>query len=359
METNINIVTINKYFNDLLENNNYEDNSNARSFNYRTKIINYSFFSINETRICGKITKIPYYSNYYSILYDYDLLDINQLNENIIEKVKKSDINDYLLFKYDDKNSIDFTEYLYNFNSIKKLIFNMIDTFQHLLKGLCILNEYDICFFNLSPQNIIFLENYRAKPVITNFRFSLNINRLDYTFISKFLTKIDNFTYQPFEVNLLFYFVNNNLKTVSHSFIEEFCEIYIKNLCFLRLFSENYKKKYKEQCIEMIKKYVNKPKKEIVDDILERYDKWDIYGISLIYLQIFGCISQIFSLKGTFISKITLELSKNLHPDSEKRMSLEKTLDLVNRLLCEQNDWNFVNKLYNFKLQQLFDELAK
>ena len=162
---------------------------------------------------------------------------------------------------------------------------------------------------------------------------SLRLNKLDYKYISNFLTKITNFTYQSFEINLLFYFVNNNLITISYSFIEEFCENYIKNLTFLELFSENYKKIYKEQCIETLKKYINKPKNDIITDILEKNDKWDVYSISLIYLHIFGCISRVFSLKGTFISKITLELSKNLHPDSNKRMTLERTMEVFNELL--------------------------
>ena len=92
---------------------------------------------------------------------------------------------------------------------------------------------------------------------------------------------------------------------------------------------------------------------------MERNKKWDVYGISMIYLQIFGCISRVFSLKGSFISKITLELSKNLHPNSDKRMSLEKTLESFNKLLNEEENWSFVNKLDNSKLEQLFDEFTK
>jgi len=267
--------------------------------------------------------------------------------------------NSYYLFKYNDKNSIDFIEYIYSFKTIKKLIFDIINTFQHLFHGLNLLNENNICFFYLLPENIVFLENYREKPVLSNFMFSLRLNKLDYEYISNILTKMTNFTYQPFEINVLFYFVNNNIRTISYSFIEEFCENYIKNLSFLKLFSENYKNIYKEQCIETLKKYINKPKNDIIHDILERNDKWDVYSISLIYLQIFGCISRVFSLKGTFISKITLELSKNLHPDSNKRMTLGRTLEVFNKLLEEQNDWIFINKLDNRKLQQLFDEFAK
>ena len=108
-----------------------------------------------------------------------------------------------------------------------------------------------------------------------------------------------------------------------------------------------------------MKKYINLPRKEIIDDILERNDKWDVYGVSMIYLQIFGCISRVFSLKGTFISKITLELSKNLHPNSDRRMTLEETLNIFNKYLNEEENWNFVNKLDNSKLEELFNDFAK
>ena len=295
----------------------------------------------------------------FTILDDYEAVNVSQLNENIIEKLKNTENIQYYLFKYSDKNSIDFIDFLYNFTSIKKLIFNIIDSFQHLLSGLHILNENNICFFDISPKNIVFLENFREKPVIKNFKFSLNIKHLNYEYFSNILNKLDDFTYQPLEIHILYYFIKDDIKTISYGFIEELCENYVENLNILRLFSENYKKSYKDQCIETMRKYINLPKKQIIDDILERNKKWDVYGISMIYLQIFGCISRVFSLKGTFISKITLELSKNLHPNSDKRMSLEKTLETFNKLLNDEENWSFVNKLDNFKLEQLFHELAK
>jgi hypothetical protein len=149
------------------------------------------------------------------------------------------------------------------------------------------------------------------------------------------------------------------MTTISDEFIEEFSENFVKNLHIMTLFSENYKNIYKAQCIETMRKYINLPRNQIIDDIFERNNKWDVYGISMIFLQLFGCISRVFSLKGTFISKIVLELSKNLHPDSDKRMTLEETLHIFNKLLDQQHDWNFINKLDNSKLEQLFDEFGK
>jgi hypothetical protein len=360
METNINISIIDKYF----SRNDEKQSKHSRVL--RTKIVNYSHFSINEANISYKISQIPYYSNFFSILDDYEELNISQLNENIIEhngdlleKLKIQQDNKYYLFKYSDRNSLDFIDFLYNSTSIKKLIFDIINAFQHLLYGLHLLNANNLCFFDVSPKNIIFLENYREKPVLRNFKFSLNLNKLNQNYFSHILNKLDDFTYQPLEIHILFYFFKHAMVTISHEFIEEFCDIFVENLNIMRFFTENYKKTYKLQCIETMKKYINLSREQIIDDIFERNSKWDVYGISIIFLQIFGCISRVFSLKGTFISKITLELSKNLHPDSDKRMTLEATLNIFNKLLNEQDNWNFVNKLDNSKLEQLFDEFGK
>lgn len=351
MNNNINIKTLNNNFFSLTTN--YKPNL------IRTKITNYSHFSINEANIAHKIKQIPYYQNFFSILEDYEELNISELNDDIIEKLKNIDEIKYFIFKYNDKESYDFTDFLYNSTTIKKLIFDIINSFQHLLYGLHILNDNNVCFFDLTPTNIIFLSNYREKPVFSDFKLSLRTEKLDYTYISHILNKLEDFTYQPLEIHILYYFIKHKMVTISYSFIEEFCDNFIDNLNILRLFSENYKKIYKEQCINVMRKYINKPRKEIIEDILERNNKWDVYGISIIYLQIFGCISRVFSLKGTFISKITIELAKNLHPDSDKRNSLEDTLNIFNKLLNEQDDWKFVNNLDNGKINQLFDELSK
>jgi hypothetical protein len=354
METNININLVNKYFSLNMKPKNIKKDKK-----YRTKITNHSYLSVNEANICHKISKIPYYSNYFSILEDYELLNISQLNDDVIKKLKNVNEIKYYLFKYNDKYSIKFSDFIYNQKSVKFLIINLINSISHILLGLDLLNKNNICFFNITPENISFLESYREKPVLTNFGFSLYLNKLDYNYFSNILHKLEDFTYQPLEVNILFYFLNTNMITISYSFIEEFCEKFIKNLSILSLFSENYKKIYREECIETMKKYINKPKQYIIDDILERNNKWDVYGVSLIYLQIFGYISRVFSLKCTFVSKITLELSKNIHPDSNKRLTLNKTNEIINKLLNEQTDWSFVNNLDNNKLKQLFDELEK
>jgi hypothetical protein len=195
--------------------------------------------------------------------------------------------------------------------------------------------------------------------VLSDFRLALQVNELDYHYISIILNKLDDFTYQPFEIHILFYFVKNHISTISYSFIEEFCENFVENLPILMLFSDNYKQTFKGQCIETMKKYINRSQNDIINDILERNDKWDVYGASLLYLKIFGSISRTFSLNQHIISKITMLLLKNIHPNSDKRMSLENTANSINKLLNEPEDWIILNKLDNRKIEQLMDEISK
>jgi hypothetical protein len=135
--------------------------------------------------------------------------------------------------------------------------------------------------------------------------------------------------------------------------------MFIKNLSILSFFSEKYKESYKITCISVLKKYINMPKTEIIDDILENTDKWDVFSLSVLYLHIFHNISRVFSLKNTFINKITIMLSKNIHPNPLMRSSLENLLEYYNRLIDNENDWTYINKLPSNIMPTLFATLDK
>jgi hypothetical protein len=84
---------------------------------------------------------------------------------------------------------------------------------------------------------------------------------------------------------------------------------------------------------------------------------WDIYGISVLYLHIFAGFSKVFSLKQTFINKITLELAKNIHPDPSKRSTLSELQESCNKLLnC---DWSFANELDVMKMDAFMQILIQ
>ena len=84
-----------------------------------------------------------------------------------------------------------------------------------------------------------------------------------------------------------------------------------------------------------------------------------MYSLSVLYLHIFGNISKIFSLNKTFISKITIELSKNINPEPSKRSSLSKLLENFDNLFNDENNWFYIRNLLSSKMSQLVYNLDK
>jgi len=357
MNTNIEIETIERHF--LFKNR--ENAFSEKNPKYKTKLINQSFFSLNEVKICEKIKEIPYYLNYFMILEQYDAIDIRQLNEEILEKLHIRDDLKYLLFKYKHIDFVSFNDFLFHFTNPKKMIFYLIQLFLQNIKSLIKLEDKKICFFNLSYKNIIIQGENRL--LLKDFQLSLDRNELTIDYISKIIEKVTDFSLKPLEVHILFYIIKNDMKTISYSFIEEICEIYIKNLSILTLFSENYKEKYKLACIQSLEKYINKPKNEIILNILENGPiTWDLYSLSYLFLYIFGNISRVFSLKDTFINKIVLVLSKNIHPDFCKRGTMNELLEEFNNIMTNENtNFSFINQIDDFssKILSLFTILEE
>jgi len=374
MNANIEITNINKHF--LLNNkqNQYKQNQYKQD-HYKTKIVHHGFYTINEANISDKIKKIRYYSNHYAVVEDYDFIQISQLNEKTIEKLNLSDEKKYILFKYRNDRFVTFRDFLHDICNPKLFVLHTIESFSYLLHSLEQLHDNNICFFNLSPQNIVFNLDCGKKPILTNFNGSLQISKLNESYISKIINNATNatnttntnntnntihdYTHKPLEVHILFYLIKNDMLTLSYSFIEEVCEVFANKLSVLNIFSDKYRESYKAECAETLKKYINKPRADIISDILEQHDTWDVYSISLLYLHIFGNLVRVFSLKQPFISKIVKDLAKNLHPDPRRRVRISTLLANFETELCSVKDWSFVNNLPHNKMPEFMEILGK
>ena len=357
MNVDIETNQINKHF--LIKKNKQKTTSKNK-----TKICLYNFFSANESNISDKIKKIPYYFHFYKILNDYDFLQFGELSEKVLEKLenvyKNKKDEKVLLFHYEnDDKCIKFNDFLFNLNTPKLFIFHVLSSFSYLLASLIKLNDNNICFFNLSSENIVFDISCGEKPMILNFDKSLQISKLNESYIINIIKNTTYYTNKPLEVHVLFYLIENNLNTISVSFIHEIVEVFINNLSVLELFSQNYKDVFKQNCIDSLKKYINKTKSDIISDVLEYSNTWDNYSLSLIYLHIFGNVSRVFSLKGTLLSKLTIELSKNIHPDPSKRENLKETLNKYEEMYKEFNNWSYINSITVEKLQKLHQILSE
>jgi hypothetical protein len=342
---------------DNFEFNDNNENENNNKLNEKTIIKVANFLSLNELNITKRIKNIPYYSNYYKILDSYNIIKIGELNEKILEKLDYDYNKKYYLFKYKSINTcIKFNDYLFysSFNP-KTLIFKTINSYSYLLDSLIILNNNNICFFNICTKNILFDVN---NPNLIDFSNGiLTAGGLDESYIVNIIENTSDYTYKPLEIHILFYLVKNNLDTLTLPIIEIICSNYVENLNVLDLFSDNYKENYRNLCIETLSKYINCSKSFIITSIIKHYGTWDNFGLSILYLYIFGNISRIFSLKETFISKISIYLTKNIHPEPLKRETLKQSKSTFEQLFGKYNNWDFVKNIPNDKLRFLYDKM--
>ena len=322
----------------------------------RNKVKIYDFCCLNEIRISEKIKKnIPNYTQYFDILTDYSNIKLTA-SKTILSEEYDILSEKHVLINYSDQLRVDFFSFLLNLPTPKLFVFHVIDSYSHLSKSFSMLNANNICFFNLCAEKIV-VDVTTLKPLLHDFEYSLYTRNLNEDYLCKIVDKMSDFTNMPLETHVIFYLIKNNENTLSYSIISEICDNFLKNTRVLSIFSQIYRDNFKISCIETLKKYINLPKKDIIGNILSFSGTWDNYCLSILFLEIIGNMSRVFSLKDNFITKFSILLSKNINPVPSKREELSETLNKYNRLFIEYPDWSFINSISDEKMELLIEKM--
>jgi hypothetical protein len=330
----------------------------------RNNIKLYDFCFLNELKLSEQIKRVlPSYANYFDVLTDYSNIkvcsntsfledddDINFNEENVIFTEK------HVLVNYKNEYRIDFYSFLLNLPTPKLLIFHIIDSYSYLTRSLLMLKENNICFFNITAEKIVYNVT-TLKPLLNDFEYSIDTKGLNEDYLCKIVDKIDDFSNMPLEIHVIFYLIKNNENSLSYSIISEICDNFVVNMSVLSIFSKEYRDNFKLSCIETLKKYINKPKIEIINHILTFSGTWDSYGLSILFLEIVGNITKVFSLTNNFLTKFSILLSKNINPVPSKREDLSETFNKYERLFIEYPDWSFITSISDEKMEILMEKL--
>jgi hypothetical protein len=353
METNINIdINVELIKNQLsIPKNTLEQQQKDKNI-----IQVYDFFSINNINISEKLKQIPFYYLYFDLFTHYTFVKLGQIDKKYIENyeniTRKKD-EKYILFSYKKKEFIKFSHFFLHLPTPKLFVFYIINSYSRLLKNVTTLNNQKICFFNISHKNIVFDNGF--KPILINFGESILIDKLDEEYLFNIMEHDGDYTLKPLELHVLFHLIKNNESTLSYSSVEVICDFFVKNNPLLSLFSLNYKNLFFQTCSDTLKKYINKPKNYIINDIIQYSHTWDNYSLSFLYLYFVGNINKTFSLKNCFLTKFLVLLNKNLHPDPLKRETIQHTHELFNKLFEDYSDWSFANTLQDDKYKKLLN----
>ena len=338
-------------------------NTNKSFKQKKTSICLKDFFCLNNIKICEKIKEKYNLSGKYHIINDYSSITFGEVSEKIYNydtnNIKNTNNNNkYVLLEYNNINYLDFDDFIFKLLNPKLFIFHVLDSYSFLLNSLLNLEEIGICFFNLSTKNIFFCENY--KPMLRNFETSLLLDKCtDIDYLSKIIVKVEDYTYKPLEIHVIFYLIKNNETSLSFSAIDSICNNFISSMTILSLFSKQYKENYYKLSMECLKKYINQPKIEIITEILKYSNTWDNYELSILYLHIIGNITRTFSQKDNFMPKLISILSKNIGPDPTKRDTIISSIEKLDNLYCEFTDWEYINSFPKEKMNKLYETLLK
>ena len=101
MNPNIKISNIYTHFFLYTEPKNDDGTTTVNKSKYNTRLVTYCFHSTNEANISNQIKNIPYYSNYYDIVEDYDFINI--LN-SILNKPTSNIKMEYIIYRNIETN---------------------------------------------------------------------------------------------------------------------------------------------------------------------------------------------------------------------------------------------------------------
>ncbi len=315
-----------------------------------------SFFHQNELDVTDAIRQISCYRAYYNVMIELEPLKIGETNEFMIEPCNVQSKCEYFLCKYAiRRDTVDFDDFLFEMSSSRLFISETLNIYSSLLNSLIRLNNNNVCFFSISNSAIQIRDG--SNPILTNFGQCVLIDRLNNDYICKIIGVDTDYTYKPLELHVLFYLTRNDEITLSFELIETICERYMTNMEVLELFSQEQLDSYKTTCMTFMRSYVNKPKSAIIADIITYVNTWDNFGLSILYLHIFGTIRRVFSLNEGFINEFMIILTRNASPNPAKRGSLADTRRCYDKLYEVFTDWSFINAIPSDKMLALREYL--
>ena len=287
-----------------------------------------TFHAHNEVYIGSIIKQIPNYNLYFLPVISSCPIGIASLNKKYIEKCKIVSNKDpnYLLLEFPYIKNISFRELFFDSNrSIKYLFLIFIETFQYIIISIQHLLKKNIVHYDLKEENILYSIKYE-NPILIDFGISIPMDKLDSSNLKEyFYVYGPDYYIWPLEVHAINFLVNENDQLLLKD-IEDLVETYVTYNSGLQIFSKEFKIRYKNMCIDFLKKYENVNKNIIIKELLSYYKTWDFYSLSIMYLKFYTMLFKNGFFENKFIITFSQLLLINISPDPRKRLSISDTL---------------------------------
>tara|TARA_B110000467_G_C18219521_1_gene422198 strand:- start:322 stop:1005 length:684 start_codon:yes stop_codon:yes gene_type:complete len=186
-------------------------------------------------------------------------------------------------------------------------------------------------------------------PLIIDFGLSIDMTKVSEKLTQYFYTS-GIYTAWTLEIHLLNYLLNNNpnptkveLKELAYRFLYGDEDLPDGNKTLLQQFSKKFIDNYFKECEKQLLSYMDLTFEKKIEKILKSFKTWDNYALSMAYLHL---LKPLFKMEEGFKTSAlmifwTQLLLENIHPNPEKRNSIENTIIMFNKFFFENHDYTF------------------
>jgi len=286
---------------------------------------------LNYIKISERIKQISYSRYRYDYIISTSPVNIGQVEDKVLDVVENESVrvNDYFLCTIGERGKTMLSEFFYNFKTPKIIVYHLIESFSDILDSMILLNKANICWFDFTPDSIGFGNG--SKPILRYFDNSILLDN-DFSITLKEILKnvhVDDFTYKPIEVHLLYYLLMNNESIV----IEEAIKNVKTNFAAMN--------KLEIAALGYIDKYIGYSMDDVISDM--KPNTWDSYIFCSMYIDLLRQIDHKMFPKNEIVTNFILALTKCNQIDSEKRASLSDLKECCYQVKRNCKKWGFVD----------------
>jgi len=316
------------------------------------RFVSLDFLGQNEINITNKIkTKLPELWDKHFYLFDaVETMKIGALDNDSyhLQSFKELKVDGSALTWYKPRQLVYMDGYLQSLSCSRKYILFLLNFYRRLLKSIDLLVASKVVHNNIGFKSIV-IDNSSETPILTNFRFGLDISSKS-QFSMFFIQYAPDRIQWPLEIHLLCYLQTNKLEGLSFHNIELVVKSVINENHYLKTFGPKIVDEYLESGLAYFSRYINKSVDWIVVDMLQYAATWDNYALSICYLKIVidlylnssNNISKNKGKKSKFLIQFMRLLVTNIHSNPLKRPSVKDTTNKFDILMEECS----LNELY-------------
>lgn len=324
---------------------------NVESEKYVSKIQRNDNSAKNEIKIGKILLSVKEYKSHFAPIISYCNIDIGEIKDKDKNKCmlfKKKKTKNYVMMRLDYIDGMEFLQYMVkNANSVQ-IINNIINSYNHLLRGLSLLVNKKIIHYDLKGSNILYSEKKKI-PLIIDFGLSINMNDIDKLNLNEiFYTYAPQYYVWPLEVHYLGLLFNVNKEPILEE-LKNLAKIYVENNKGInKIFSPKFLKRYERSCLDQLKLYNQMKFDERVKFLMNYWDTWDNYALSITYLRFLRYLAINGFYENSFIKFMGKLLLQNIHPNPKNRLSLIDSTHTFNGFLYKEQ----------IDIQSTFEELS-